>query len=986
MLKRLFLFYLFFLLLNFSHAQLYPFAIFNTSNGLVNNRCGNITQDSAGYIWIGTDNGICNYDGRKFNFFPGYFNNYYFGQSQPNMYKGQCLLGASNGGLAKCAGNKLSFIVPSAKNNGHIISGLAINDSSYLIARSGNFDKLLLIEGRIEKEIAVPEQICKKKVGFGLLLQDIENNIWVSSNTGVMVFIKGNFTKPYVLTALSNKYNNCIKEDFDHNIFISSEGGVYKIPRDELTNIEQAKPTLFYQTNEQIPSLGFLRNGDILMGQMIAGVKVFSKNLQWIKDINANNGLTNTVWDIFTDRENNTWFATDNGLLRLKNIDFIYFKAKADAFTNVLSGTFIKNDFIFSSVFALTKVVDDKSFAITDHAGKTKDLLEQVLSTPGNELWINCFDYAAVTDVGHITYQYSYDNSSLYKRKNIQASYNLPSAVNIHQAINFSTASMLFLTESRQLYLYSKKKMQEVKADGNLANAKFSMLAKGNNEDDIFLLDIEKGLYHCKVLQQDNTATLSLQQVIQLPTGILPRCKKIFCAANGILWIGTSTKGILLYEQEAGKGYAYKKSITTPAISSVLITDMLQDSTGNIWIGTNNGIDKISFTKDSSFVINKGMFDNTLTGKMIFFLKEKNRRLYIGTTGSLAIANLTTVVTKVPPLVNINHLTINNKNADSLLTVNNHEFETDENNISFEFVALSFINEKQTMYQYKLEGVDTAWSVASSNYIITYNQLKPGNYIFRARAKNAENVWSNKDAVFSFNIKKPFYKHWAFYLLCAGVFCGLVYWLYRQKIASILAVEKTRQHISKDLHDDIGSTLSSITLMNAVLKNKIEKKPAEAAKLAEKIEDTSRQMIQNMSDIVWSINPGNDTMDKLQNRLQQFCADVFEDTDTAHKLTISEVLLKKILPMQLRRDVYLICKELTNNAAKYSKATKYTLALSLDKNVITIEANDDGIGFIYNNTNSGNGLNNIKQRVAANNGEVIVAATNGTHWKIKIPI
>ena len=174
--------------------------------------------------------------------------------------------------------------------------------------------------------------------------------------------------------------------------------------------------------------------------------------------------------------------------------------------------------------------------------------------------------------------------------------------------------------------------------------------------------------------------------------------------------------------------------------------------------------------------------------------------------------------------------------------------------------------------------------------------------------------------------------------------------------------------------------------MNAVLKNKIEKKPVEAAKLAEKIEETSRQMIQNMSDIVWSINPGNDTMDKLQNRLQQFCADVFEDTDTAHKLTISEALLKKILPMQIRRDVYLICKELTNNAAKYSKATTYTLALSLDKSYIIIEAVDDGIGFIFNSTNSGNGINNIKQRVAANKGEVIVDTTNGTHWKIKIPI
>jgi signal transduction histidine kinase len=417
-----------------------------------------------------------------------------------------------------------------------------------------------------------------------------------------------------------------------------------------------------------------------------------------------------------------------------------------------------------------------------------------------------------------------------------------------------------------------------------------------------------------------------------------------------------------------------------------MITAMLQDSTGNMWIGTNNGIDKITFTNDSSYVVAKGIFDNTLTGRMIYFLKEKNNRLYIGTTSSMAIATINSSQKTIAPLVNINRLLINNSNADSLLNIKENVFEPDENNISFEFVALSFINEKQTMYQYKLEGADTAWSVASSNYMVTYNQLKPGAYTFRARAKNAENTWSDKDAVFSFSIKKPFYQHWAFLFLCAGIASAFTYWLYRQKIAAILAVEKTRQHISKDLHDDIGSTLSSITLMNAVLKNKIEKKPGEAALLANKIEDTSRQMIQNMSDIVWSINPGNDTMDKLQNRLQQFCADVFEDTDTLHKLSFSDALLKKLLPMQLRRDVYLICKEITNNAAKYSDAKNYTLALRIDKENICIQATDDGKGFDSNTANGGNGLHNIKQRVATNKGEVFLDTVNGTKWNIKIPV
>ncbi|HOZ80150.1 MAG TPA: two-component regulator propeller domain-containing protein [Ferruginibacter sp.] len=986
MLKKLLFVFTFFILAHKAHAQLYPFTIFNTSNGLVNNRCGTIAQDSAGYMWIGTDNGICNYDGRKFNFFPGHFNTYYFAHSQPAMYKGHCLMGAGNGGFGKCAGNKLEFIVPSAKNNGHIISTLAINDSTYLIARTGNHEKLLLLSGKTEKEIPVPEAISQKKMGFLLLLQDIEKNIWVTTNTGVMVFIKGNFEKPYVFPELIDKYNNCIKEDFEHNIFISSDGGVYKINSEKLKNIEQAKPFLFYQCKEHIPSLGFLHNGDILLGQMTAGVKVFSKNLQWIKDITGKNGLGNTVWDIFTDRERNTWFATDNGLLRLRDIDFIYFPSPLSAFGNITSGTFYNNSFVYANGASLNKIIDDKLYALPDNKNSPGYLFNRMLVTPDNELWINYYPVISATDMYYYTYKFLLENNNAVREDNIQMKYHLSSPVNIHQSIYSSPQEMLFLTEDNRLYLYTEKKVQELKADSNLIKPGFSLLAKGINKDEIWLLNAEKGLYHCKLLRQNNTVSLALLQAVSLPSDVLPTCSKIICAANSTVWVGTYTKGVLLYEKEAGRGYVYKKQITTPAISSVMVTTMLQDSAGNMWIGTNNGIDKIMLAGDSIYAITKGMFENKLSGRMIYFLKEKNNRLYIGTTGSLAIAKINSPYTKVSPLVYINHLGINNTNADSLLTSQNNPFEPDQNNISFEFVALSFINEKQTAYQYKLDGADTAWSSPSPNYTVTYAKLKPGSYTFRVRAKNADDTWSEQDAVFSFSIKKPFYQHWAFYFLCAGICCGLAYWLYRQKIARILAVEKTRQHISKDLHDDIGSTLSSITLMNAVLKNKIEKKPDEAAKLAEKIEDTSRQMIQNMSDIVWSINPGNDTMDKLQNRLQQFCADVFEDTNTVHKLSFSETLLKKTLPMQLRRDMYLVCKEITNNAAKYSRAKNFTLALSLDKKNIYIQAADDGIGFDTAAANTGNGLNNIRQRVAANKGAIRLETQNGTSWNITIPI
>ncbi|MBK8608390.1 MAG: hypothetical protein IPL84_00040 [Chitinophagaceae bacterium] len=201
----------------------------------------------------------------------------------------------------------------------------------------------------------------------------------------------------------------------------------------------------------------------------------------------------------------------------------------------------------------------------------------------------------------------------------------------------------------------------------------------------------------------------------------------------------------------------------------------------------------------------------------------------------------------------------------------------------------------------------------------------------------------------------------------------------------IVAVERTRRSISKDLHDDIGTTLSSITLMNAVLKNKIESQPEEAKKMATKIENTSRDMIQNMSDIVWSINPNNDTMEKLIYRLQQFCGDVFDKPEIQYHFTVDEAIKSKILNMQLRRDIYLICKEIINNAAKYSQATNFNLSLSLKQKTIILTAHDNGIGFDENTVSKGNGLMNIRQRVNTYNGEVDLKSDSGTIWHISIP-
>jgi signal transduction histidine kinase len=209
-----------------------------------------------------------------------------------------------------------------------------------------------------------------------------------------------------------------------------------------------------------------------------------------------------------------------------------------------------------------------------------------------------------------------------------------------------------------------------------------------------------------------------------------------------------------------------------------------------------------------------------------------------------------------------------------------------------------------------------------------------------------------------------------------------------EKLSAIYsAQEKERLRISQELHDDIGSTLSSISLMSSVLKKRITTRPEAAQTLALKMEETSRQMIDNMSDIVWSNNPTNDTVQHLTNRLQQFMTNAFEDSETRYSLFVNKPAEAVQVDMLLRREAYLICKEMINNAAKYSEAIHFSLQLSFDKEQTTIEAKDDGIGFNDEHTRSGNGLNNIRMRVKKFNGKATLntGLGKGTHWIIELP-
>ena len=206
-------------------------------------------------------------------------------------------------------------------------------------------------------------------------------------------------------------------------------------------------------------------------------------------------------------------------------------------------------------------------------------------------------------------------------------------------------------------------------------------------------------------------------------------------------------------------------------------------------------------------------------------------------------------------------------------------------------------------------------------------------------------------------------------------------------VSEQLALENQRCKITADLHDEIGSSLSSLQINSAVANSLIEKNPKEAKKILNKIELQSEQLSDKIGDIIWSMKPGKDEFLSLTSRIKNFANDILGATNIDYKVNIDTKADKAITDISTRRNIVLFIKEATNNVAKYSQASQYFIKLEIINNQIQISISDNGIGFDTSVIN-GNGLGNMRKRVEELNGQFIIQseAKKGTHLKATIPL
>jgi signal transduction histidine kinase len=321
-----------------------------------------------------------------------------------------------------------------------------------------------------------------------------------------------------------------------------------------------------------------------------------------------------------------------------------------------------------------------------------------------------------------------------------------------------------------------------------------------------------------------------------------------------------------------------------------------------------------------------------------------------------------------------------------------------KNNLSFEFAIADFINSEDNQLLYQLEGWDKNF-VQSKKGVISYNKLPPGKYTFKVIGINHNGIKNGAGDAVTVIIHPPFWDTRWFIILASVVllsaFVVAIRYISQRNLKEKLlrlekeqAVEKERNRISRDMHDDLGSGLTKIAIMSEVVKKQIHE-PEKAKQQLENISQSSRELVDSLQDIIWVLNPKNDTLESLAAYIREYALKFFEPFSVDVQFSYPEKFYDIKLSEETRRNIFLAIKESFNNIGKHAWCNKVRIFIDFIPGEVRIILQDDGKGFDVANTRQfSNGLVNMKNRIEQVGGQYEIASEpgKGTRTKILIPV
>jgi signal transduction histidine kinase len=317
------------------------------------------------------------------------------------------------------------------------------------------------------------------------------------------------------------------------------------------------------------------------------------------------------------------------------------------------------------------------------------------------------------------------------------------------------------------------------------------------------------------------------------------------------------------------------------------------------------------------------------------------------------------------------------------------ELESGRSRLEVEFLALSFAPGESLSYQVQMEGFDREWSRASATRSVVYAHLPAGHSRFLVRAVTEEGrAASVLPAEVLLVVRPPIWRRAWFLGLVALALAGGVALLYRYRVSHLLALERMRTRIATDLHDDLGSSLSRISILSELARRRAEGDP-DGSRLVTDIGETAREMMDALGESIWAIDPRRDDLRSLATRIRRFAGDVLEAHGIAWSLQAPpDAEDVKLSPVE-RRQLYLIFKESLHNVARHSGASSVTMSLAVKSWRLSAAIRDDGVGFDEPaEGETRHGLGSMSARAADLGGWLTIdsAAGRGTEVRLEVPL
>lgn len=967
-------------------------------------------QDSKGFLWFGTVLGLVRYDGINYNIYYN-INGDSTSISSDNISTlfedsdNQIWIGTKGGGLNKYNSSKNDFIryylQPLSGDNlpNYIISAIAEdkNKNLWIAGEEGNIDLLNIRTGKSTTYENNLSTLSKNKVNkITSLLCDSNGNIVIGASTGLYLFeLKGN--KFFSLNELfftdghgTSPYVTSLFQDSQDNIWICTTTGLFLLDKNYSVS------RLLRERNELFANFSKIKINTIFQDKKryfwigtSEGLSLVSPDLILIGNYRHDRNKKQSISsdDIYSITQ------TIDGCILVSSYNGWIDKVEKANFLNYRTELISNNDFNLR-ITAIEKSGDGilwfgtaggtvirydkrkkslKKFKLNDlgYINKTNPGINSIKTLSGNELLLGTNSGLIVLDVrgNDITIK---RKQYLEKFKNIHITSIIVENENTIWVATYGDGIFKInpVTNSvaRILYMNSPE----------LQHLNFITTICLTHDDTLWVGTIA-GLFSFDPYRKEITEKISIIDKSSLSNNY------ILCLTEDYknnLWVGT-VRGLNRFIKNKNQFIKYLKK---DGLSNDEINGIIVDDSGIIWVTTNDGITRFNSETEefTAFYESDGLLGSLFNPGAI--LKDNDSEIYAGSLSGINVINPDNFFVSVfNPPVYITSIIYHDKTGQEKTIVNPGKTITlprGNNQIDIRFAALDYSNSSKIKYNYILLGYEEYTKPSFSKNNAIYTGIGPGEYVFKVLAKNGNR--SIGLASIKIIIPPPFWATWIFrlFLLIAITYISFLFHEFKVKMKLKEAlnlqrikfeeINKIRKKTALDFHDDLGHSLTRISLLSEIIKNNLRQDETEVKSLFDKMMQNTKYLYEGTRDFIWSIDPNYDSLYSLLIRLKDFAEEFFSASGIIFEANGFEDELKKIsVEMTNRRQIVLIFKEAMNNALRHSKATRVEFSVNTDTGSISIKLQDNGKGFDPEQLLNINGLKNMRDRAARINCELI---------------